>query len=198
MGFTRVGTSRDPLTGLVRSVELTVTAYGNTPGITRLRVTGPDGKDILHDSLGWSADGIWTGSFNPQQPGRYQLELEPGGGYSYDDRAEIEIGAQSGIRVDWQLKDKGLPARLGWKQDNTTPHLRVAGLPVIDSPIPTLYVGNGYDSGNVGEIRDFYEGSSLLADLNLDVVENLKMGAIPLPPATQTIGASPLRNQNDP
>jgi len=187
VGFTRIGTSRDPLTGFVRSVEMTVTAYGNIPGITRLRVTGPDGTDIFHDGLGWSVDGLWRGSFVPDKPGRYLLALEPGGDYLYDDRAEIQVGAQSGIRVDWQLTDRGLPDRLGWEQDRVTPHLRVAPLPINASPVPTLYVGNGYTNGTRGEIRDFYEGSSLLADLNLDVVENLQMGTIPLPQGFQAV-----------
>ena len=180
VGFTGIKGVRDPLTGRVRSVEVTVTAYGST-GFTRLRIADPDGNAVLEESPAWNPDGRFTASFQPTRAGRYVLQLDSEDAYAPDNRAEIDIGGGSDIRVDWRPADRTLPDALGWRQDTDQPHLRVASLPIIDDQVPTLYLGNGYRGGTAESISDFYESSQLVADLNLDVAETLTMNAPTLP-----------------
>ena len=70
---------------------------------------------------------------------------------------------------------------LRWQQDDYAPHLRVVPMGTAPSDLPTLYVDKAYDQVvPKQEIRDFYEASPILADLNLDVVESLGIPGAPL------------------
>jgi hypothetical protein len=183
VGFTSVGAARDPLTGLVRRVELSLHAFGNLPGHTRLVVRDPGGSDLVQEVISWPANGVWRSGFTPTEPGRYTASLQPGGAYAADDLLQLDVSDEHAIRVDWRLPDRQVLNTLGWSSDVEGPHLRVMHLPVDESDVPTLYVGDEIPSGNAGpgEIRDFQESNPLLADLNLDVVEALPLAGIPLP-----------------
>jgi hypothetical protein len=119
------------------------------------------------------------------------MHLSPGGAYVFDDSAVIKIDEGQLIRVDWQLPDRRLPREMAWVEDKTNPHLRVTSSWTIPMDIPTIIIGPGY-SGTGGSgtgvrdteptvIRDFMETSPLLADVNLDAVETLKLAGIELP-----------------
>lgn len=190
VGFTDIQASRNSLTGLVRRVDLEITAFGEPPANARLLTTAPDGDSVLDETLSWPDDNTWRGSFSPTEPGPYTLDLSPGGAYSYDDHAVIDIGDGQTIRVDWQLDDRRLAERLGWQEDHKEPHLRVVPYPAEpDDGFPTLIVGDGYpqQAGDPIEIHDFYEASPLLADLNFDVAESLGIRGVNLPKGFQPV-----------
>ena len=183
VGFTTVQASRDPLTGQVRRVDLSLRAFGPAPTHTRLETRGPGGDIVAQEVITWPTSGRWRSSFNPTVPGRYRVRLLQGGAYTIDDEIRLDIDDERAIRVDWRLADRQIINALGWSRDTQRPHLRVMPLPVDDSDIPTLYVGDASSvaNGEASEIRDFQEGNPLLADLNLDVVESLPLAGIPLP-----------------
>jgi hypothetical protein len=182
IGFTAIQGIRDPLTGMVHQVDVTVTAYGKAPIGANLVVVAPDGQVMLDESLGGLADESWTGTFVPSGPGRYRLRLSPGGAYTFDDDAAIDVSDERSIRVDWQLNDQSLLGQLGWSQDSAQPHLRVLPHRAEVDHLPTLIVGAGYLERAVGvlEICDFYETSPLLTDLNFDVAETLGISGVHL------------------
>jgi hypothetical protein len=183
IGFTTIQTSRNPLTGLVRNVNVEVTAYGKPPANARVQITGPDDARVKEEILSWQEDNTWRGSFKPNIPGRYRMRVSPGGAYQYDDTAVIDVGDEQKIRVDWQLGDRRLLRQLHWVEDRTNPHLVVTSLLTQKRNIPTLVIGRGYGRRGKGrvEIRDFIEKSPLLEDVNLDAVESLGLDGIELP-----------------
>ncbi len=183
IGFTTIQTSRNPLTGLIRDVNVEVTAYGRPPANSRVQITGPNNAPVKEGTLNWQEDNTWRGSFKPNIPGRYQMRVSPGGAYQYDDTAVIDVGDEQKIRVNWQLGDRRLLRQLGWVEDRTNPHLVVTSLLTQKRDIPTLVIGRGYGRRGKGrvEIRDFIEKSPLLEDVNLDAVESLGLDGIELP-----------------
>lgn len=183
VGFTNIEGGRHPFTGLVREVNIEITAFGKAPASARLVVVAPDGSTVMDEALDWTDDDTWQGTFSPSSPGLYTLDVSPGGAYGYDDHAAIRVGDGETIRVDWQLDDRRLPRQLGWAEDGEQPHLRVIPQETTTSTIPTLIVGNSYgqEASSPAEILDFYETSPLLADLNLDVAELLGIRGIELP-----------------
>lgn len=180
-GFTGIRAVRNPLTGLVAEVRLELTAYGIAPGNARLKVTGPDGRDVKQEGIKWQPGGIWQGGFIPAQPGQYRLELSPGGDYLYDDMAVLNIRQGHDILVDWQLPGSGMVRQMGWIPAKSAPHLRITNKQGIVGNVPTLIVGMGYagfresNENRPTLIRDFVETSPLLADVNLDVVESIAL-----------------------
>ena len=183
IGFTTIQPSRNPLTGLVREVNIEITAYGTLPANARLQVTGPDDARVKEEMVRWQEDNTWYSSFIPNIPGRYRMRVSPGGAYQYDDTAVINVGDEQKIRVDWQLGDRRLLRQLHWVQDRTNPHLVVTSRLTQKRDTPTLVIGRGYGRRGKGrvEIRDFIEKSPLLEDINLDAVESLGLFGIELP-----------------
>lgn len=182
VGFTHADALRDPLTGLVRKVRISVTAYGDALTDVRVVVKGPGGDVLLEETLIWDEEQVWRGDFSPTGPGRYHLDLSPGGAWTLDDHLTLRIADERQVRVDWQHPDRRLPRRLGWVTNNARPHLRVHPFPGDPNPVPTLYIGNGYrPAGTALEVSDFLETSALLEDLNLDVAEELNLAGIALP-----------------
>ncbi|UCH94879.1 MAG: VWA domain-containing protein [Candidatus Aminicenantes bacterium] len=194
LGFTNIRASRNPLTGLASEVLIEVTVYGTPPADARILVTAVDNDNIKvkDEVLNWQQGRSWQGRFVPAGAGQYQLKLSPGGAYTYDDTAVIEIDEGQEIRVDWQLADRGLLRQIGWVEDKINPHLRVTSDKTIPMDIPTLIVGPGYNRYGTGSkepsvIRDFMETSPLLADVNLDAVETLGLRGIELPGEFQPV-----------
>ncbi len=183
IGFTTIQTSRNPLTGLVREVNVEVYAYGTPPANARVRVTGPGETGVMDEILSWQEDNTWRGSFRPMVPGRYRMGLSTGGAYRYDDTAVIDVGDEQKIRVDWQLGDRRLLRQMGWVEDSTNPHLVVTSQLTQKKDVPILVVGKDYGRRSKGEkdIRDFIEKSPLLEDVNLDAAESLGLSGIELP-----------------
>jgi hypothetical protein len=179
IGLTRIDTVRNPLSGFISEIRVEVTTYGIPPAGARIVVTGPGGDSIKNQPLAWEQNRFWRGSFVPFMPGEYKLQVTNGGAYTYDDTAEIRIGGGQQVRVDWQVRDRRLLRQLGWSQDNAAPQLRVTSRidSFSDSTVPTLIIGNGYKGTRQTpvEIRDFFETSPLLEDVNLDVVETLNL-----------------------
>ena len=192
VGFTNIQASRNPLTGLASEVLIEVTAFGTPPANTGLLVTAPDGTQVMDEELNWQQGQFWQGRFTPFAVGEYQLHLSPGGAYVFDDVAVIKIDEGQLIRVDWQLPDRRLLREMAWIEDKTNPHLRVTSNRTTPMDIPTIIIGPGYtrtrdrDTGP-SVIRDFMEASPLLADVNLDAVETLKLGGIELPENFQPV-----------
>jgi len=192
VGFTNIQASRNPLTGLASEVLIEVTAFGTPPANTRLLVTAPDGSQLMDEELNWQQGQFWQGRFTPLAVGEYQLHLSPGGAYVFDDNAVIKIDEGQLIRVDWQLPDRRLLRQMSWVEDKTNPHLRVTSNRTIPMDIPTIIIGPGYTRIRARDtqppvIRDFMEASPLLADVNLDAVETLKLGGIELPENFQPV-----------
>ena len=197
VGLNNIQATRNPLTGLVDDVRLEIVAFGTPPPETAVQVTGPSGERFLEETFGWEGGNAWRGSFTPEGPGLYEIELSPGGAYPYDDQAIIEIGQAENVVVDWEFSDRNLPESLGWTVSTAQPHLRIAPYGVALDETPTLLVGGGYLSEGVApsEIGDFYETSPILTDLNFDVVETLGLRGAPLPLPSGFIPV--LRGTND-
>jgi hypothetical protein len=192
VGFTNIQASRNPLTGLASEVLIEVTAFGTPPASTRLLVTAPDGTQLMDEELNWRQGQFWLGRFTPFSAGEYQLHLSPGGAYVFDDAAVIKIDEGQLIRVDWQLPDRRLLREMAWVEDKTNPHLRVTSNRTMPTDIPTIIIGPGYTRIRASDtqpsvIRDFMESSPLLADVNLDAVETLKLGGIEPPENFQPV-----------
>jgi hypothetical protein len=191
VGFTNIRATRNPLTGLASEVLIEVSAFGTAQENTKLLITAHDGTKVKDEVLKWQPNQLWQGTFVPFAVGEYQLQLSPGGAYTYDDIAVINIDDAQVIRVDWQLQDLGLLRQMGWISDKKNPQLRVTSSLKKTKDIPTLIIGPGYrtNSGSKGfsVIRDFMEASPLLADVNFDAVETLKMNGIELPDGFQPV-----------
>jgi hypothetical protein len=192
VGFTNIQASRNPLTGLASEVLIEVTAFGTPPANTRLLVTAPGGTQLMDEELNWQQGQFWYGKFTPFAVGEYQLHLSPGGAYVFDDIAVIKIDEGQLIRVDWQLADRRLLQQMAWVEDKKNPHLRVTSNRTMPIDIPTIIIGSGYTRTRAREtelsvIRDFMETSPMLADVNLDAVETLKLGGIELPENFQPV-----------
>jgi hypothetical protein len=186
VGFTQFTSVRDPLTGLVYSVQVEISAYGPAPSATRLLVEAPDGSQLVDQTIAWEEREVWQELFEPQTAGLYTLTLIGAAeeAYKYDDQAVIEIGVGDLLRVNWQLPDTSLPVALGWQITEEAPDFQVLSYGNEPSgPVPTLIVGPGYQgrSQQAVPISDFYEPSPLLDSLNFDVVEQLALPAVDLP-----------------
>ncbi len=185
-GFNTIRAMRDPLSGLVHGVEVTAQYYNRPPINAQMIITGPTGTRIADEPIQWRGDGTWRTTWLPPGPGQYQLQLIPGGAYTLDDHAILEINEGAAIHVNWQLPETALHEQLGWIQDAQSPQLRVVasnapGNAAFASTTPTLVVGNGYTGDRSQEILDFYDAGTLLADLNLDVAEQLAIQGTVLP-----------------
>jgi hypothetical protein len=180
-GITNLNAERNLLTGEVRALTLTATAYGRPSAAARLHVTSPDGE-IFSQPVAWLSSGIWRHRLQRLTPGIYRFQLEPGGAFAGDDQAEVAIPAGSTIRVDWRLPQQTLAQQLGWVLDAEQAQLQVVqlGEPVGDQPV--LVIGNHYGRGREGEISRFEEGDPLLEGLNLDVAESLGIAGAEPPP----------------
>ncbi len=195
IGFTDIRASRRPLSGLVKAVNVTITAYGEPPTDASLTVSDASGETLLLESIQWRADGTWRGAFRPPGPGPCTMRISPADAYAHDNAAVVEIPDNRAIRVDWRLDDAGPPEQMGWMEDAVSPHLRVASRIPGDDDIPLLLVGNGYGrQGDApGEIFDFRDRSPLLEDVNFDVVESIRISSASLPerftPVLSGVGA---------
>lgn len=184
IGLTDIRAVRNPLSGLISEIRLEATTYGIPPSDARIVISEPGGNIVKDQFLAWQQNRFWRGAFTPPRPGEYIIKVSPGGAYQYDDIAEIEISKGQEVRVDWQLRDRRLFNRLGWRQESLNPQLRVTStIPTIAEKVPTIIVGNGYRGlrEKPMEIRDFLETSPLLEDINLDAVETLRFPTISLP-----------------
>lgn len=181
VGITNISADRDPLSDEIRQVDLTVTAFGPTPGLRELRVTNPRGETIVQQSLTWTSEGLWLGSFVPLENGRYTIDILGDDAYAFDDRAVISVGLGQVIAVDWQLSDTSLMDDLGWEHNPARARLRITqSTELVADGLPTLIVGSGF-GGQSNPVRDFFERSPLLRDVNLDAVENVGFAPAPLP-----------------
>lgn len=185
VGFSDIRAIRDPLTGLVNNVFAEVTAYGLPPASVEVVVEGPDGLQFLNETItNWGGTQIWRGTFIPEGGGAYHLRLNPGGVYAYDDQAEVFIEELEQLHVDWRMNETIIPEMLQWQTVPTATSLRVVPYgTTVEGATPTLFVGDSY--GRLASepimIWDFEENSPLLADVNLDVAEQLGLPGIPLP-----------------
>ena len=186
VGLSEIQASRNPLTGLVREINLTVTAHGQPPVGASLQVQNDAGQTVLSQGLNWQGN-TWRGQFAPADPGLYSIEIfNDADPYLFDNQAVIEVSDAQMVQVDWQISDKTWLGLLGWTETTTQPNLRLLAYPsasidAIDET-PTLLLGPGYQqTDSTTQIRDFYEDSPLLADLNFDVAETLNFTGIDLP-----------------
>lgn len=161
-----------------------VSSYGTPPSQTTLTLTAPDGS-TQQQTQSWSAPITQRVLFKTSTGGRYNISIEPGGGYIYDDTANFLVDDRQEIIVDWQLETPPpFPFELfGWVQGNENPDLRV--IPVggtVNPGIPTIILGDFYGrSARQQLIRLFDDDSPLLDNLNLDVAETLNIQGIVLP-----------------
>lgn len=185
VGFSDIRAIRDPLTGLVNSVFVEVTAYGSPPASVEVVVEGPDGRQFLNETItNWGGAQIWRGTFTPEGGGAYHLRLNPGGSYAYDDQAVVFVEEIEQMRVDWRMNDAIIPTLLNWQIAPNAAGLRVVPYgTAVEGTIPTLFVGDSYGrlASEPTMIWDFEENSPLLTDVNLDVAEQLGLPGVPLP-----------------
>lgn len=168
--------------GLSEAIEIELASYGDAQSTSTVVVRGPDGSEIASQPIDWDNPGAKRVTFEPPAVGEYSIALTTGGAYAYDDEAQIVVPPSDRIMVDWQLPDRTIPYLLRWQQETTTPHLRVLPFPGPLGKVPTLLVGPGYvTSPSDTRITYFVEGSPLLADLSLDVAENLRIEEVDLP-----------------
>ena len=187
IGIESLRAARNPLTGYIADLRVDVAARGlEAPPEDRvIRVEDPDGSKAERLLATWTRqdDSFRTRfTFEAQAPGRYKIELDEGGAYRWDDRAEVEVGTGRDLAVDWRLPDRAVPDALGWRQEDKAPQFRVTAAQDNGSDdrsdVPTLRVMAGTAAPERGEIRDFEEGHPLLRDVNLDAVELLALPAV--------------------
>jgi len=186
LGLTGVTAARDPLTGAVEAVGLATGAWGGADAAPTVAVVGPDGAPVAVET-GPGPDP--EARFVPPVPGTYAVTLAPGGAYTGDDRAVVEVPATGRLAVDWRLPDSAWPERLGWAAAGAggAPGLRVTADPADaaadgdGAPVPTLVVGGGWRPGGRTAVGFFAEGHPLLDMVNLDALERAGPVAVPLP-----------------
>ena len=152
-------------------------ARGVAPRDTKLQVTDSLGTIQLEQAVRWN-EGRARVEFLPQRDGVYTFTIVPGGDYGLDDRLTAVVSDVRSLRVDWRHTDitflSVLTRQLGWVEDKNSPDLRVEAYPgQSGSTVPTLLIGNGYDSsrGDTTRTGFFYEDSPLLDKLDLRVAE---------------------------
>lgn len=202
VGISGMRWSGVPKIGTSKSIEIELVSYGDSPETSTATVRGPDGKEIVRQSIDWNEVGTKRVVFEPALAGEYSIELEPGGAYFYDDRAQITAAPSDHVTVDWQLADRAIPDMLEWQQESSNPHLRVLPFPGSLGQTPTLLVGAGYGTSPADtRITYFVEANPLLADLNLDVAEILRIEGIELPDDSPLVpvmsGAFPEKDSPD-
>src|SRR5262249_17515247 len=153
--------------------DLEITAFGQPPPDARVRVTGPRREDVTNMLLAWRSDGLWEGSFVPETPGYYRLQLTAEDAYAFDNEATILIPSEHETHVEWLLDDLFWPNLLGWSATASAPQLQVARWPgTIATNLPMLWVGDGFRQRTGPSIlKTFQERCPVLADVNLDVIE---------------------------
>lgn len=174
IGIESLEPQRNPLTGRVSRVLVRLSAYGVATPEVSLAVGRPGSAGSTSLAVQWQENGFGNVRIETAEPGPYTVTLNVGGAYAGDDRAEFIIPPSQGIRVDWRFADRRLPDQLGWTVTAQAPRFQVVSkLDEVSAGIPTLWVGNGVVAKST-EVRDFVESSSLLADLNFDVVEQFQ------------------------
>ena len=182
----------DVFTGGALEVLVGLNAFGpaRSAGFT---VTGPDDKPLLTlDPIPWQGDpensgAAWTLRFPIEQAGTYTLAMTGEDGYPVDDRIELDLDPGGNLKVNWQAPPNPLFDALNWRQDVEDPALTVTTSPDknLDGPSMILAKMNAADA--VTEIGTFREGHALLADINLDALEQLGLQGIVLPPGFRSV-----------
>lgn len=185
VGFTTLDAVKNPLTGLIQTLYLEVTRYGETAQST-VRVTDPNGAVLAEQPLTWNQARSRQVQFTPTVAGIYTAQLLETDAYVYDDVVTLRVVDAEQIRVDWQLADEAWLDLLGWRLDRTTPQLRVVPVGTPLDATPTLVVGDQAVTTQQ-RITYFDDDSPLLADLNLDLAEQLGMTGVTLPDGMQTV-----------
>lgn len=183
VGFTAIEPIRNLLTGQVLELQYEITAFGTPTAATTLTIRGP-ADFVYEETITWGEQRVFQNRLVPPQPGKYSFNLSADGVYTYDDTAELKIGAPDPIRLDWQHRDRSAMERLGWQQSTDNPLVRVIDFEQLDSTdttSPTLVLGPGYTAASPQLIGDFDESSPIIVDLNLDVAEEAGMVGIPQP-----------------
>lgn len=204
VGFSDINAVRDPFTGQVTKLSVQIAARGDQRA-RRLAVQDDQGTQVYQQELSFAEDSIQTVFLDNPQPGRFHFQLSPADAFTADDQLTITIPENRTIRVDWQLRDKTWPQKLGLQPDDQRPMLKVTRTlnDTADSS-PTIVLGDGYDSrGRDWEIRDFQDGSPLLKDLDLDTAESFSISGRPLPDGFTPIlrgtdGLTRIAYRNDP
>jgi hypothetical protein len=189
VGISAVDIQRDPFSGAVQEVAVSITATGTPPDDVRMTVTGPDGSNLLERRAEWSPYGPWRIVFEPAKSGTYRFALSPSGAYDGDDLAELVVDAGGQPRVDWRLADRSLPTRLGWALGTVNPTLKVVNDPALAGPEPTLVVGPGYHRSPASTVALFADRHPILAGVNFDVLDQAGMAAARLPQGFTPIAA---------
>jgi len=184
-GITRIKPISHPLTGLVTGFELEMTAYGPIAGAVRLRVTNEQGSPLYDEDIAWQDNGRAYAAIPASGPCRLQVELSPGGAYTLDDFAVIDIPQGEKLAVEWRASGN---AETWGLTTGPSPQLRVThGLDDLSQTTPTLVVGSGGFSDTPKRVENFIEGHALLDDLNFDVLEEVAPRGIHTPEGWQPI-----------
>jgi hypothetical protein len=193
-GIVDLADTRDRVSSKVQSVRIVVGTFAGTPtSNVTLSVRSPDGAVRTHPVRAWDGP---TGSVDviPSLPGRYALQVNPGGAYRYDDEAAIDVPPSGPVRVDWRVARREWVSRLGWTEDRDNPDLRVLpSIEMLDSR-PAIVLGSGYAprSGLTQPVTTFLETSPLVTGLNFDVAERSGIKGTPsLPPGFNAVLSGP-------
>ncbi len=183
VGLTSVRFAHGLLPGTGKGLDVEVASYGEQVQGAALMVTDATGTEVFKKLLDASASQAQQLAVPLPASGLYQLQIAPGGAYSYDDEATVNYDAGDVLHVDWEMGDATLPATLGWRTDTASPQLRVVPYPAaIASGVPTLLIGDAYQKSDApGAIEFFVEGHPLIADLNFDVAESLRIAGLRQP-----------------
>lgn len=180
VGLTRLESDANAILGIPPTITVEISAYVE-PSEATVSVMDANGAAIYNEQIAWNQPGSRQIRFEPPSGGFYTVSVLPGGNYIWDDSVTIDVEDAEQVRVDWQLRDRQLPALLGWQITTTTPVLRVVPYPA-SAPIdlPTLIVGdNRYGAAAVAERLDFFrDDHPLLEDIDLDTLERARIAGV--------------------
>jgi len=180
-GIIGVTYADNPVFGGQRGIEVEIGAwYGDKPVTVRLEDSL---GNINEQTVRFEGVSSRTVTFTDLIAGQTRLLIEPGGAYAFDDEIRFILPNQSAIRVDWQIASDYDIGRFGWELTTNSPSLRIQSWrsPLLEDDIPTLLIGEGYGGQRI-LIDRFIDNSPLLANLSLDVAEQLGVIGVSLLP----------------
>lgn len=164
-----------------RNISISLVSYGTPPSNSELIISSNDGSWSESRPVNWIQQSEYT--FELPASGEYTIVLTPPGNYLHDDQVTIAVNIQNQLQVYWGMINQDGAPLLNAQSVTDGADLQI--IPYsrqVDPPsIPTLYIGNGYQSSTTGTVLQYFvEDSPLLDEINLDSTELLHVDGINL------------------